>query len=78
MKTIIANIPARKLVKNGKTWKFDAYTSVFTQDDSGKWTGDGIGSMLEDEVVDACKKASNWAQINKEHFPMVSFQSWTF
>ena len=75
MKIIIANIPAKKIVKNGKTWKFDARIETITQDDQGNWSGEDIGRMLEDEVIDLCKSASNWPQIKAAHFVMDGFHN---
>lgn len=65
-KTITANIPAIK--------SYQAHTLTYTQDDAGNWTGGLFGGrVLESDVIDACKKASNWAAIRAEHFPMVGF-----
>ena len=72
-KTIIANIPARKITKAGKTWAYDAYTATFTLDADGRWSGAGIGAMLEDEVIDVCRKATNWQAIKAGHFAMDGF-----
>ena len=73
-KTITANIPARK---NGKT-EYKALVAQFAQDESGVWTGNmGFGErkMLEEDVIDVCRKASNWSEIRAEHFPMYGFHS---
>lgn len=74
-KTIIANIPARKITKAGKTWSYAAYTAIFNMDDDGRWSGDGIGAMRADEVIDVCRKATNWPAIKAAHFPMDGFHS---
>ncbi len=69
-KTITANIPARKGTWAGKPHVYAAHTNVFLQDDTGHWTTDGM-SVLESEVIDCCKQASNWREIMVNHFPMI-------
>ncbi|MCR4297487.1 MAG: hypothetical protein NUV75_01855 [Gallionella sp.] len=64
---ITANIPARKT--------YQARTEVFNQDDQGRWTSPEIGSMSQAEVIDVCRKASNWTEIKAAHFPMHGFSS---
>jgi hypothetical protein len=72
-KTIVANIPAKKVTKNGKTWTYEARTETFTCDADGRWSGAGIGAMLEAEVIDVCRKATNWSAIKAAHFAMDGF-----
>ena len=70
MTTIIANIPKC----NGKP----AHTETFRQDEAGQWLlcfGDCWGKVLHGEVIDVCRKATNWPQIKSAHFPMVGFHS---
>ena len=74
-KTIVANIPAKKITKAGKTWTFEARTAIFICDSDGCWSGDGMGSLLESEVIDVCRKATNWREIKAAHFPMFGFSS---
>ena len=70
MTTIIANIPKR----NGKAPR----TETFRQDDTGRWSIDFDGTwekVLQAEVIDVCRKATNWPQIKSEHFPMYGFHN---
>lgn len=70
MKTITAKIPARKI----GNFSFPAHEATYTMDDAGKWSGKH-GAMLEMDVIEDCKRASNWAAIRAEHFPMAGFHS---
>lgn len=72
-KTITANIPARKSTWGGKPHTFPARTDTFTQDDAGRWTSPDKGALSEADVINVCRKASNWPQIRAEHFPMFGF-----
>lgn len=74
MKTIEAHIPERtqKLSRGTKT--FPAYTAVFNQDSKGRWE-DAYGSLLEEDVIQVCKRATNWKEIRAKHFPMEGFHS---
>lgn len=78
-KTITANIPARTLKGQTKTFSYPARTQVFTCDAEGQWTavdpeyGDQL--VREAEVIDCCRKATNWLAIKAEHFPMHGFHS---
>ena len=79
MITITANIPERKKMIKGKIWTTRAKVEVFTQDDAGRWSladeDFGKVSLLQDEVIDVCKKATNWPTIKQAHFPMVGFHN---
>lgn len=77
MKTITANIPSRTVKGFTKCAscptgekKYVARTETFTQDDDGKWSSVAAGALFEAEVVDVCRKASNWKEIKAAHFPM--------
>lgn len=70
-KTITANIPARKLGK----MTFPARVDTFTQDNAGRWSSPDAGAMLETEVIDICRRATNWPAIKAAHFPMVGFHA---
>ncbi len=74
-KTITAHIPAREIKKGGKVWTYDAYDAVFHMDEDGKWSREGMGAMLESDVIDICKKAENWPEIRADHFPMYGFHA---
>ena len=69
-KQITANIPSRTVGKN--TYK--AYTKIFICDDKGQWSHE-FGSILECDVIDVCKKATNWSEIRNAHFRMDGFHS---
>lgn len=71
MTTITANILER--VTSFKT--FPARVEIFTTDELGRWSGEGIGPMKEYEVIEVCKKASNWKEIKANHFRMDGFHS---
>jgi hypothetical protein len=71
MKTITANIPARKL---GKT-TIAARTDTYIQDDEGRWSSPDFGPLTEADVIDMAKRATNWKEIKAAHFPMVGFHS---
>lgn len=73
MKKFDAHFPA---VTNPFTKKkFPAETITFTMSDDGKWSCSDFGPMIEVDVIDRCKKATNWAEIKATHFPMVGFHS---
>lgn len=74
-KTVTANVPQRKVTYAGKPHIYQAYSRTFVQDDAGRWSSDGIGAMTEAEVIDACRKASNWTEIKAAHFPMHGFHA---
>lgn len=74
MKTITANFAAKTIKIGGKQKTIPAYSNKFTQNDNGKWSHE-FGAILEIDVIDACKGATNWSQIRAEHFPMVGFHS---
>lgn len=79
MKTITANIPASKVTwsTGGKkqTNIIDARVDVFNMDDNGKWSSPIYGALCELDVIDLCKKASNWKEIRARHFPMHGFHN---
>lgn len=78
-KIITAHIPARTVKGQTKTFRYQARTDVFTQDDDGRWSlasGDCAGAkLLQDEVIDICRRATNWAEIKATHFVMDGFAS---
>lgn len=75
IKTITANIPAKIVKFNGKTIKHDARVMMFEQNEKGQWSETDYGRMAEVEVIDFCKKASNWNEIRQAYFPMHGFHS---
>ena len=79
-KTITAKIPARTIrgFANGGTRTVPAKSSKFEQDDDGRWfaiDGSFRVACSEDDVIDTCRKASNWADIKREHFVMYGFHA---
>ncbi len=75
MTTITANFPARtQRLSGGKSKSFPAYSADFNCDESGKWATRGY-AVTEADVIDACKKASNWDAIRAEHFTMAGFHA---
>lgn len=70
MVTITAQMPM-KLHRDGS--RSPARDRVFAQDAAGRWSGSEEGAMLEEEVIDICKKAKNWRAIRAEFFPMYGF-----
>lgn len=78
-KIITANIPARTIrFPGGKTRQVAAYSNVFECDDEGQWTvieGSVRTMVRESDVIESCAKAKNWADIRREHFPMVGFHN---
>lgn len=78
--TIIAKIPARTIrgFANGKTRTIPAMVRQFERDERGCWEAiDGAVRFgcLESDVIDTCSKATNWADIRREHFPMHGFHA---
>jgi len=75
MTTITAKIPARKVA--GRVYR--ARIDTFTADAEGRWTLQdpdlGAVAASQAEVIDVCKRATNWAEIRAEHFPMHGFHS---
>ena len=74
MKTITANLPSRTI---GKT-VYPSRAVTFRQNDLGQWAIDlsnGYEKVLQAEVIDVCRKATNWPQIKSEHFPMYGFHN---
>lgn len=74
-KIITANVPARTVRHGGKSHTFRAYSMSFTQDDEGRWSSAEAGAMTEAEVIDVCRRATNWTELHREHFPMFGFHS---
>jgi len=62
----------------GKVFNYPARTAIYTQDDAGQWTyvllGD-VTNIREADVIDDCKKATNWSEIKAAHFPMEGFHN---
>lgn len=74
MITFIANLPARKLA--GRV--YSAHTDTFEQNNAGQWFIDFCGTLekvSEAEVIDVCRRATNWASIKAAHFKMEGFHS---
>ncbi len=74
MINLTANIPARKVA--GRTYA--AHTKAFQQNEAGQWFIDFGGDwekVSEAEVIDVCRRATNWASIKAAHFQMVGFHS---
>lgn len=74
MITITANLPARKI----GTKTFPARIETFSADDDGRWTltTDGMSEpVFESEVIDMCRRATNWPAIKSAHFIMDGFHS---
>ena len=74
MITITANIPARNLA--GRTYA--PHTKAFQQNEAGQWFIDFAGDwekVSEAEVIDVCRRATNWASIKAAHFQMDGFHS---
>jgi hypothetical protein len=71
MKTFTAIFPARQIQKH----TIPSSNEVFTQSDVGKWSSKTAGKLLESEVIDWCKSASNWAEIKAQHFAMHGFHN---
>ena len=66
-KTITAQIPAR----NG----YPARIATYTQDEAGVWFNQHDEKVFEEDVIDVCQMASNWADIKQAHFPMAGFHA---
>jgi len=75
MKTITANIPSRKVTWAGKSQVYPSRVDTFTQDSDGRWSNPEMGTLTEADVIDICRKASNWAAIKSAHFPMFGFHN---
>ena len=77
-KQFTAHVPARTIKGNGKTFSYPARDDVFTCDDDGQWHGKRMGEIVkmdDEDVISACKSASNWAEIRSIYFPMYGFHS---
>ncbi len=75
MKQFIAHIPARTIKGQTKTFTYSAREDVYVCDDAGQWSNDLRGKMAEADVIDACKAATNWAEIRSIYFPMYGFHT---
>lgn len=78
IKTITANIPARSLKGKTKTFTYPARTDHFSCAGDGRWTITMDGApepVTEAEVIDICRRATNWPAIRAIHFPMDGFDS---
>lgn len=71
-KTIVASIPAKVGFRGQKV---AARTETLHMDDAGRWTLDGFGAITEAEAIDVLRKASNWDELRRVHFPMYGFHS---
>ena len=77
-KQFTAKVPARTIKGNGKTFSYAAREDVYTCDDDGQWYGKRMGETIkmdDEDVISACKSASNWAEIRSIYFPMHGFHS---
>jgi len=78
MTTITANIPAKTITfSSGETRLIEARTETFTLNNRGMWVSDDplYGTMFDEDVIDICKKATNWHEIRNRHFRMEGFHS---
>lgn len=77
MITITANIPEKNVKsKTGKVFSYPAHTKTYICDDTGCWRRAEYNEpCLEADVIDACRKADNWAEIKAANFPMVGFHA---
>jgi hypothetical protein len=72
MITFTASLPARKLA--GRVYA--AHSKSFQQNEAGQWFIDFGGDwekVSEAEVIDVCRRATNWASIKAAHFQMDGF-----
>ena len=76
---ITAHIPARTLKgTTGKIFSYQAQDRVFEQDEDGVWYTECFGkkeAISEADVIDVCKKATNWEEIKSIYFRMVGFHN---
>ncbi len=77
MKTITANFAARTQTSRstGKVFSFPAQIRTYSIDDDGSWFDRFGERVMELDVIDDCKHATNWTAIRAEHFPMFGFHS---
>jgi len=76
--TITAFIPARSVKGQTKVFSYPAREETFACDGEGRWTlttGGAAEPLFEAEVIDICRRATNWAAIRSAHFPMHGFHS---
>ena len=74
MINLTANIPARKFA--GRVYA--AHSKAFQQNEAGQWFIDFGGDwekVSEAEVIDVCRRATNWTSIRAAHFQMDGFNS---
>ncbi len=82
-KTITVNIPATRLNPN---FVRPARTETVMQDDAGRWvkvaddlerraTGQEHIPLTEKDVIEILSRATHWADIRREHFPMHGFHN---
>lgn len=71
MATFTAKYPARKFLGNN----IPARSETYSQDEQGRWMDSRGNVMLEEDLVEDLKRATNWAEIRRAHFPMVGFGS---
>lgn len=72
--SIKANFPARKGTWAGKPHIYEAHSTVYEQDDSGRWSTfacDERQPMTEADVIADCRTATNWRDIMIANFPMI-------
>lgn len=77
-KQFVARVPARTIKGQTKTFSYPAREDAYSCDDAGQWFGERGGEvvkMSDLDVIDACKSASNWAEIRSIYFPMYGFHA---
>lgn len=72
-KQFTAHVPARTIKGQTKSFSYPARDDTYTCDDSGRWTNETRGALSEADVIDACLRAANWADIRSIYFPMYGF-----
>lgn len=76
---ITAHMPARTIKsRTGKVFNYQARDEIYEQDETGQWHTEICGKkecVFESEVIDACRKATNWREIRAKHFPMFGFHN---
>lgn len=77
-KQFTAHIPARTVKGQTKSFSYAAREDTYSCDDAGQWYGtrvDELVKMEDADVIDACKPATNWAEIRAIYFPMYGFHA---
>jgi hypothetical protein len=74
MKQFTANIPARTIKGQSKVFTYSGRDDEYICDDQGHWKINGE-SVNEVEVIEDCRKATNWADIKARFFPMDGFHA---